>query len=40
MKNELKDYLKKLTSKTSAPPKSNTIESVGNSFNNGNFTTY
>lgn len=39
MKNELKDYLKKLTSKKPAPKK-NTIESVGNSFNNGNFTTF
>ena len=39
MKNELKDYLKKLTSKKPTP-KTNTIESVGNSFNNGNFTTF
>lgn len=39
MKNELKDYLKKLTSKKPTH-KTNTIESVGNSFNNGNFTTF
>jgi len=39
MKNELKDYLKKLTSKKPTP-KTNTIESVGNSFNNSNFTTF
>ena len=39
MKNELKDYLKKLTTKKPTP-KTNTIESVGNSFNNGNFTTF
>jgi len=39
MKNELKDYLKKLTSKKPTP-KTSTIESVGNSFNNGNFTTF
>ena len=39
MKNELKDYLKKLTSKKPTP-KTNTIESVGNTFNNSNFTTF
>ena len=38
MKNELKDYLKKLTSKKPIS-KNNTVESVGNTFNN-NFTTF
>lgn len=41
MKNELKDYLKKLTSKKpTSKIKTDTIESVGNTFNNSNFTTF
>jgi hypothetical protein len=39
MKTELKDYLKKLTSKKRIP-KNNTVESVGDTFNNNNFTTF
>ena len=40
MKNELKDYLKTLTSKNKTQSKNTKIESVGNSFNTGNFTTF